>query len=206
MFTSEQQAAIDKMIEDATTGLANKNKELLADLKKARKAGEITPEQMAEVEAERDRIQGELAAAQKAAKDATKKAETAAAALQAEASFTQSLLIDQGLTAELTKNGVTHPVHLKAAAAMLRATGIQVVADGDKRIAKAGDKSLDVYVKEWAAGDEGKNFVTAAGNTGGGAPGGSGKGGGKTMSRTAFESATPTDKAAFIKDGGKLTD
>ena len=49
------------------------------------------------------------------------------------------------------------------------ASQVQVVADGDSRSLKVGDKGLSDYMKEWAAGDEGKHFVTAAASNGGGA-------------------------------------
>lgn len=164
-------AAVQAAVDEATAGLSAKNKELLAKLAVARKSAEITPEQFAAVEAERDKLQADLTAAQKAAKDATKAAETATKQLADESGFTQRLLIDNGLTQALTAHGVTNPVHLKAAQALLR-SGVQIVADGENRVAKVGDKVLGDYVKEWAAGDEGKHFVAAASNSGGGAAGG----------------------------------
>ena len=98
-----------------------------------------------------------------------------------------------------------NPAHLKATQAMLRGQ-VQIVADGDKRIAKVGDKALKDFVKEWAAGDEGKHFVQAPGNAGGGASGGSGGAAGKTMARAAFDALGQGERAAFISEGGKLTD
>jgi len=205
-FTAEQQAEIDALIETATTGLKNKNTELLTELKKARKSAEITPEQMAEVEAERDKAQAELQAAHKAAKDAAKAHEQAVKALEQETGFTQKLLVDNGLVSELTKHGVTNPVSLKAAQAMLRA-GVKVEADGENRVAKFGDKALSDYVKEWAASDEGKHFVTAANNSGGNATGsGNSRAEGMTMTRAAFDSLALDKKVEFSKKGGKLTD
>jgi len=176
LSTPEAKAALAAAIEEATGGLKAKNTELLAELKKARKSAEITPEQLSEVEAERDKLQSDLQAAHKQVKDATKAAETASKALEQETGFTQKLLIDNGLVGELTKHGVTNAAHLKAAQAMLRA-GVQIVADGENRVAKVGDKALSDYVKDWAASDEGKHFVAAPINTGGGAGGGGGKGG-----------------------------
>jgi len=49
--------------------------------------------------------------------------------------------------------------------------------DGDKRVAKVGDKTLDEFVKEWAGSDDGKEFVDAAINKGGGGGGNNGGGG-----------------------------
>lgn len=204
-ITPEMQEAIDAAVEAATTGLKNKNTELLSELKKARKAGEITPEQLAEVEAERDKIASDLAKAHKDLKAANTSAEKATKALEAESGFTKSLLIENGLTSELTKAGVTNPALLKAAQALLR-NGVEIAVDGDKRLAKVGDKDLAAHVKEWAASDEGKHFVAAQTNTGGGAGGGTGKGAtGKTATRQQFDSMSPAEKSAFSQDGGTLT-
>jgi len=206
--TPEAKAALATAIEEATSGLKAKNTELLAELKKARKSAEITPEQLSEVEAERDKLQGELQAANKATKDAVKVAEAATKALGQETGFTQKLLIDNGLVGELTKNGVTNAAHLKAAQAMLRA-GVQIVVDGESRVAKFGEKSLTDYVKEWAGSDEGKHFVAAPVNSGGGAGGGGGAPKGKTMTRKEFDSKTAAGDgslAVFFKEGGALVE
>lgn len=204
--TNEIRAMIDAAVEEATTGLVTKNKELLAEVKKARKAGEVTPEQLADVERERDQAQADLAKAQKDLKAASTNTEKLQKSLESESAFTQNLLVDNGLVAELTKHGVTNPVHIKAAQALLR-SGVQIVADGDKRIAKVGDKDLASHVKEWAAGDEGKHFVTAPANGGGGASGGSGKGAGKTMTRAEYDTKNAAGDPSiptFFKEGGKL--
>jgi hypothetical protein len=169
--TPEEKAALEAAIESATAGLVAKNKELITELRTARKDHAIDPAVVAALEAKLDSQAAELAVAHKATKDAVKAADAATKALEAEAGFTQRLLIDNGLVSALTKHGVTNPVHLKAAQAMLR-EGVTIVVDGDSRVAKFGDKLLDPYVGEWTAGDEGKHFVMAANNSGGGATGG----------------------------------
>lgn len=151
-----------------------KNKELLAELKEAKKGKTIDPADLERVEAERDKARDELAELQKATKETAKSVETLQKQLLDEAGFTSRLLIENGLAAELTKAGVTIPAHQKAAVAMLR-NAVQVVADGANRVAKAGDKDLAAFVGEWAKGEEGKHFVSAPMNSGGGASGGGGK-------------------------------
>lgn len=201
--------AVDEAVEAATTGLASKNKQLLTELKEARKGREIDPAEIEKLEAKIDTLDTELKAAQKAAKDSAKMVETATKTLETEKRFTQKLLIDNGLVSELTKHGITNAVHLKAAQAMLR-NGVEIVADGDNRTAKVGDKTLTDFVKEWAAGDEGKHFVSAPGNSGGGAQGGKGGNGtAKTMSRADYDSKVASGDQtvnSFFADGGKLTD
>lgn len=206
--TPEAKAALQEAIETATAPLVAKNKELLGELKEARKGKTIDPATVEALETKIESLTGELATANKAAKDALKTADTATKALTAESGFTSKLLIDNGLVGELTKHGVTNPVHLKAAQAMLRGQ-VQIVADGENRVAKVGDKSLADSIKEWAASDEGKFFVMAPNNSGGGAGGGGGKSGGKTMTRAEFDSKTAAGDASiasFFKDGGKLTE
>jgi hypothetical protein len=165
-------------IAEATGKLESKRDELIAELRAARKKGEIDPKDYDRLESELDEVKGQLSDAQKAVKDAAKRAETAEKALTSEQAATQRLLIDNGLTAALTEAGVTNPIMLKAATALLRGEKIEIAVDGETRVAKIGDKLLGDHVKAWAAGDEGKAFASAPNNGGGGA-GGSGGGGGK---------------------------
>jgi hypothetical protein len=198
-------AAVAKM-QESIDKLESKNAELVADLRKARKTQEIKPEDLAAAEDRADKAEAALAAAQKEAKDAKVAAEKAAKALEAESGFTHRLLVENGLREALAANGVTNAVHQKAAMAML-ASGVQVAADGDTRIAKVGDKALADYVKEWAGGDEGKHFVSAPVNSGGGAPGGTqAPAGAKTVTRAQFDAMQPVEKTTFAKEGGKVVE
>lgn len=202
---ADTKAALSAAVEEAVKGLKAKNDELLTEVRTLKKGRTIDPSEVEKLERQIEELTGQRDAANKAAKDAAKAAENATKALQTEAGFTQKLLIDNGLTAELTKHGVTNPVHIKAAQAMLRAN-VQIAQDGENRIAKVGDKALGDFVKEWASGEEGKHFVTAASNGGGGASGGAGKPGAATLSRTAFSALAPAQQAAHVKGGGTLTD
>lgn len=175
---ADVKAAIKAAVDEAIGGLQTKNKELLAKVAKLSKGSEIDPAEVERLEAELDALKGQFNEQAKALKTATKAADDATKALGAEQAFTQRTLIDSGLIAELTANGVTSPHLLKAAAAMIRdELKPAVVIEGDARSAKIGDKSLADAVKEWAGTDAGKTFVSAPGNNGGGAMGGAGKGG-----------------------------
>lgn len=205
-ITPEIQEAIDKAVEAATEGLKANNQKLIKEKRDLQaKVGGVDADQFAALEAERDELKGQVTKLNKDLKKATDDLGIATKSLETETNFTQNLLIDNGLLAELTEVGVKNPAHLKATQAMLRGQ-VQIVADGDKRIAKVGDKALKDFVKEWAAGDEGKHFVQAPGNAGGGASGGSGGAAGKTMARAAFDALGQGERAAFISEGGKLTD
>jgi hypothetical protein len=168
-ITPEVQAAIDAAVEAATSGLKTKNQELLDKNKKLMKGQEIDPQTVVDLEAQVDKLQGELSASQKSAKESVKTLETLQGQLKAETGFTQKLLIDNGLTDELVKNGVA-PQFLPAVKAMF-AGQAQIVAEGDTRTAKIGDKSVSDFVKAWAVSDDGKHFVKAPENSGGGSQG-----------------------------------
>lgn len=201
----EVKDAIKQAVDDAVKGLADKNSELLAEVKKLKKETGIKPEDLDRLEAERDDALKQLDVSQKALKQLTKDFEKVTNDHKSEAAFTQKLLVDNGLTEALVSVGVKEPAHLKAVKAML-ASQVQIVADGDNRVAKVGDKALAEFAKEWAASDEGKHFVSAPVNSGGGAQGGGGGGGVKTMKRSQFEALDAAGKAQFSKDKGVLTD
>lgn len=196
----EAKAAIKAAVEEATNGLAAKNKELLAELKEARKGKQVSPEDLDKLEIQIDELKGQLTDAQKAAKNALKESESAKKALADAEGFTQRLLVDNGLTEALAKAGVTNPVHLKAVKSMLSGQ-VQVVAEGDAKVAKVGDKALTDFVNEWAKGDEGKFFVAAPNNNGGGAGGSSSGGGGQAKGKI---DGTDEERAAYF--GSKFAD
>jgi len=201
----EVQEAIAAAVEKATAPLLAKRDELLGELKQLRKGKQFNPEDVEKLESQIDALKSQLGEAQKIVKTATKEAEGAKKALQDSEGFTQRLLVDNGLNDALAKAGVTNPVHQKAVKAML-AGQVQIVADGDTRVAKVGDKALSEYVSEWASGDEGKYFVAAPANNGGGASGGGTKPAAKQISRTDFDAKNPVQKAEFIRSGGAVTD
>ncbi|MFZ3193694.1 MAG: DUF6651 domain-containing protein [Moraxellaceae bacterium] len=67
------------------------------------------------------------------------------------------------------------------------------------------DEALETLISSYPHRD---SILKGSGASGGGAnQGGQGGGGGKkTMQRTAFDAMAPTEKAAFAKDGGVVTD
>jgi hypothetical protein len=203
--SQEFKDAVKAAVDEATAGLVAKRDELLTEVKTLRKGKAIDPADLEKLETEIDSLKGELTKAQKVAQKATKEAETATKALESEQGAVRNLLVENGLTDALTKSGVTNPAHLKAAKALL-ASGVKLEQDGDSRIAKIGDKSLADAIKEWAGGDEGKHFVAAPINGGGGASGSKGGATSKTMSREQFQAADPATRSEFSKSGGTLTD
>lgn len=171
----EVQAAIEAAVEAAIAPIKAKNAELIGELRDARKGKTIDPAELEKRDARIEELTGQLAEANKAAKTAKSEADKATKALDTEKAFTHSLLVDNGLSAELVKGGVKEAAHLKAVKALLTPQ-VQIVVDGDKRVAKVGDKALDAFVGEYLKGEEGKFFVAAPVNNGGGAGGGNGSG------------------------------
>jgi hypothetical protein len=152
-----------------------KNKELLDELKKARRGQEVDPADHAALQDELSDTKAKLVDASKSLKTAQSETEKSKKALETESRVAHNLLVDNGLNAALIANGVKNPAYLEAAIALLKGN-VKLEADGDNRVAKVGDKALADYVKEWAVGDKGKSFVDAPGNRGGGALGGDGNG------------------------------
>lgn len=166
--SQEVKDAIAAAVDEAVGGLKAKNSELLGKLKKAQQGQSIDPAELLAVETERDALKRELSKAQKEGKAAAQAIEDATKRAESAESAATRLLADNGLNEALAKAGVTNPALLKAAKA-LHASQVQIVAEGDNRVAKVGDKALADFITEWAGSDEGKNFVTAAEASGGGA-------------------------------------
>lgn len=200
----EVKAAIQEAVDAAIAPLVTKKDELLAENKKLKQGRQISPEDVATLESQIETLKTDLNKATGDLKKANKTAEDATKALETETGFTTKLLADNGLSDALVKAGVTNPAHLKAVKALL-ASQVQIVAEGDTRIAKVGDKPLTEFVTEWAKSDDGKHFVAATQNNGGGAGGGSQNSNSKTMTRSEFDSKTPTEKMEFSKAGGTVT-
>ena len=115
----DTKAAMKAAVDESNEAQAAKNSELLNEVKKLkadlRKTQDIKPEDVAAIEAERDKALVDLTAAQKTAKEATTAADKATKALEAESGFTHKLLAENGLIAELTKAGVSDAAYLEAA-------------------------------------------------------------------------------------------
>lgn len=98
--------------------------------------------------------------------------DTAVKSLETESSFSRNMLVENGLTAALAEANVA-PQFMEAAKALLMQKGVSVKVDGDNRMAVGpNDKPLGEFVKEWAGSDNGKHYIAAPANAGGGANGG----------------------------------
>lgn len=192
--------------EAAVEGLKTKNKDLIKRLAKARQGeGEENSAEVERLESELEKARAELSTANKALTKANKDLETATNAAKTESEFSGRLLRENGLTEALTTAKVDAKF-LPAVKALLLPK-VTIKTEGDTRTAQIDGKSLGDFVKEWSQGDEGKAYVSAGNNGGGGAPGNGSQGGqAKTMARAAFEALSPGDRMAFSTSGGQLTD
>jgi small-conductance mechanosensitive channel len=174
MTLEELQAKVAELT-DTLKAQEEANKGLKADLTKAknelRKGQEIDPSEFASLQRENEELKGKLTTLDKDFKKVAGERDTLAKTLETESKITLEMQRDSDLTNGLSAINVTNPINLKAAKALLAAQ-VAVVTDGDKRISKVGEKSVTDYLKEWATTDEGKHFVSAQANNGGGAQGG----------------------------------
>ena len=208
MTLEELQAKVAELTESLKAE-TDTTKGLKADLTKAknelRKGQEIDPNEFASLQTLNEELKSKLNLTANDLKKITGERDTALKTLETESVITLGMQKDRDLMDELSKINVTNPINLKAAKAILAAQ-VQVVTDGDKRVTKFGDKLLSDGLKEWAATDEGKHFITATQNNGGGATGGSNQSIGKTMTRTQFDAQSPASKMEFSKGGGTVTE
>lgn len=202
-------ADLDAAIAEANEAQNAKNRELLAEVKSLkadlRKHKEISPDDLAALESERDELRAKLAAADKAAKDAGKAAETAAKALEAEQGAARKYALDAELRGALAEGNVV-PALVPGLEAMMRGQAKADLVDG-QYVVNIGDKPAREAIKSFLDSDEGKAWRAAPANGGGGAPGGKGgQAGAKTMPRSQFDSLDPGARMVFVKDGGTVID
>lgn len=195
----DTKAAVQALVDEATAGLAAKNRELLAELKEARKEKGVDPAELAAAQAA-------LAAAQAEAQAARAEAAQTAEALAVETGNASKLLIENGLSAALARANVAPPF-LPAVRALMAAQ-VTIAQDGEARRLMVGDKDLAAHIDAWAASDEAKHYLAAPLHRGGGAAAGrdAPPSAARIATRPAFEAMAPADRAAFLKDGGRVTD
>jgi predicted RNase H-like nuclease (RuvC/YqgF family) len=187
-----REAELETAHEEAVTGLKKKNKELLAK----NKAGEHgDPKEIEKLETDLEAANTTIRNMEKDKRKHERTINELTAERDGERKAINQLLVDKGLTEALTANKVA-PQFLPAAKALLQSR-VTVKQDGEARTAVIGDKSLGDAVKEWSLGDEGKHYVAAPANGGGGAPGGhTPQGGAKPiMTRAAFNALSLAEQA-----------
>lgn len=211
MTPEEIQEKIDAAVEAAVSKsnleiekLNKKNIALLNEKRSAKAQADEAEERAADAAAEAAaRATNDTATIEKAVAAKYQKLVDAATAKATAADATlKKVLVDQGITAALQSANVA-PSFAKAAAALLRSEGEISIADG---VATINGEPLGDYVKTWAQTD-GKDFIAAPLNAGGGSLGGStGNQNANAWTRENFNSRVgefmalvKTDKAAAIE-------
>lgn len=176
----EFKAALKTAIDEATAPLIAKRDELLGEVKKLRKSGEVSPEDYQKLSDQVDELQSKLNESAKANKTLTADADKYKKMYESESANTAKNLIESSLTNALVDAKVD-PKFMKAVKALI-GRDAKVEASGDERVAKIGDKALGDYIKEWASSEEAAHYIAAPANSGGGGAGG-GAGGKPDLSK-----------------------
>ena len=164
--------------------LANKNKELLNELKAERKSNresEVDSDKYYKLKDEFDDLSDKYKALEHTAKSKDKEIAKLTESNNGLNANLKNILIDDGLTNELVKAGVKKE-YLEATRALLK--GQVSLVDTN---AMVGDKTLAEFIPSWAG--ENKHFITAPDNSGGGANGGNG--GGASAEKKYFDKSSP---------------
>lgn len=203
---AEQLEAVKAEADEAVNKLKTNNKKLLDDLREARKSREIDPVEHQKLEEQvaalSEQLETERKGVTKTTSELTKQVETLTKQLASETAHTHTLLVDNGLTEALVKSGV-EAHYIPAAKALLKGQ-VQIVADGETRKAVISDKPLGDFVGGWAQSDEGKYFVKAPANGGGGSNGGSANAGGMTVINASDSKAISANLEAIASGKAQI--
>lgn len=160
------------------------NNGLKADLAKAKakaKGADIDPDEYAKLQTENEDLKFNFTKVQK---DLAKQTDTLTSQLKEKDSALTQYLIDSQLTDSLSKVGVL-PQFMDATKSLLKSQAT-IRNDNGSYQALMGEKSIADAVKEWAVSENGKYFVKAPDNTGGGSSG-SGNGNAPTQDMTSTQ-------------------
>ncbi len=202
--TEEGKAELQKLIDNATTGLKEKNAELLGDQKKLKDSMKSIQTQLDEIAAAKEAAEqdalsksGDVEKIKSALEEKHRKEkDTLTAALNEKDATLRNLVIDNGLTDALTKAGVA-PQYLDAARALIQTKHKGELGEADGAVIATFDgKPIKDFVTEWSQGDSGKHFIAAPNNSGGGANGANG--GGKASTAKADMGGDRAARAAAI--------
>ncbi len=171
---------VESLIEENITGLKNKNSELIVKNKKlvtdvANLQTKVEEFESASLDGDKDALKKKQIDIDSVTKKITEKYEKEKKDLLETNSKLQYKLtnsvVERDLLDALAKNNIAKQ-HFPAVKALLKTTSkIEISDDEENSYAVVGDKKLDVFVKEWAQGDIGKNYIAAPNNSGGGSNG-----------------------------------
>lgn len=180
----EVKKMIQSQVDEQVSGLKNKNEELLGKLSEKKNETKSLQEQIDEIKQARELAEQE--AAEKSGdiekikenmmKNHQKEVEALKNQLNDKDQSLSKLLIDNGLTKTLTEAKIA-PQYLEAVSSLIKSKHkIEILKDGDNLQPVIDGTPLNEFVSEWSQSDQGKNFVSAPVNGGGGAQGANGAG------------------------------
>lgn len=208
-------AAIEAASAASNAAIERKNKELLASIKALKTqvaafdgldADEVKrlKELAEESETAKARAAGEFEKLEKRMKDAHRaEIEKRDAQLQKQQEQIHKLVAADGL--QRVMNDVHVADEYRDAVSALMLPRIKVDAEGDVLKALLDDQPLTDALKAWAGTDQGKHFIKAQGNSGGGSRPGNGKGGKgggeKVLTVEQFEAIPLVERSIWMKNG-----
>ena len=182
--TDEAKAVIASAVEEATKPLVSKRDELLGKLKKANDERTEAQKIADEAAAEKARIEEEAVLKsgdidkikQQLETKHTKEMQDRDASIADKDAKLHKLLVDNALSNELTKAGIA-PQYMDAVKALIKSNNKSEITEVDgNSVALIDGKSINEFVSEFSQGEQGKHYVAAPNNGGGGANGSNGSG------------------------------
>jgi len=224
-----KQEEADKLLADHTAaevkGLKDKNEELLGKLKDSKSTTDDLSKRLDTIEEEKNQAlkdkatkSGDWETLKKQLEEGhAKQLESKDLEIKALTGDKEKLngqleshVIGEGLTQALVKAKVAAPL-MDAAKALIKSSFKGEIGDNDgSPFAKFDGKAVDQFVTDWSQTEQGKHFVSADSNSGGGSNGANGTGQGagntgkKTMTRDEFSALSPADKTKASVEGVQL--
>lgn len=203
-FKADPGAVIGAAVEEMISGLKTKNGELIGKLKQVKSGSSESDAELEKLRQFKEtadltsaETKGDYDKALKLANDRhMSELDKLTSKLTVSQGQLEKLLIDDGLSAALDAVNIL-PALKPAAKALLRADTLLV--DGKAMI---GENSLSEFVSSWAAQDEGKAFVKAPDNSGGGANGDNKPGG--AQSQNPWVTGNLTDQGNMIRENPEM--
>lgn len=196
-MTQEELQALVEELKASNEAMANKNKELLAEVKKERqKSKEVNVDEHYKLLDELESVKSENAKLSGEVKLKAKDLEKLTASLGEKDKSIHKLLVSDGITKELAGLGIEDIDTLMPY--------FERNATVENGVALVNGKPIKDAMTEWADG-AGKRYIPASQNSGGGANGGSGGG---TDSKKFFDRSSPefnlTKQAEIMKTNPTL--
>jgi hypothetical protein len=194
---------VDDAVAEATQGLVAKRDQLLNEVKDLRKnGGGDNVVKLEKAESQLTEAQDALREANGQVKKLTTDLGKATEKLTGANARADKLVVTNEVKTALADAKIA-PAYHKAVEAMFVSQAV-VKTDGDTNSVMIGDKPIGEVLKTFAASDEGKAFVGAPSNSGGGSQGGGGKTDAKSITRSTFDGMDQSSRHAHFQSGGTV--